>query len=169
MFITLYIKLMLKYRITAVLKDETDIIASIASSLIGRALIQVIMYVEIFKTDVIVFIGGVIICFTSDWPINLHLQVTNWPYIFVDQSQFSDPDFISGTHQRENVQFAMTKNISFIYSPVQSNLYIKATHFKETRKCGLYEQLPFIYRLELYALFINGINETSLCRQPFVI
>jgi hypothetical protein len=24
----------------------------------------------------------------------------------VDQGQFSDPDFINGTHQRENVQFA---------------------------------------------------------------
>jgi hypothetical protein len=24
----------------------------------------------------------------------------------VDQGQFSDPDFISGTHERENVQFA---------------------------------------------------------------
>ena len=31
-----------------------------------------------------------------------------------------------------------------------SNLYIK-----NTRKWGLYEQLPFIYRLKLYALFIN--------------
>jgi hypothetical protein len=34
------------------------------------------------------------------------MRVTNWPYIFVDQGQFSDPDFISGTHQKENVQFA---------------------------------------------------------------
>jgi hypothetical protein len=34
------------------------------------------------------------------------MRVTNWPNIFVDQSQFSDPDFINGTHQRENVQFA---------------------------------------------------------------
>jgi hypothetical protein len=30
----------------------------------------------------------------------------NWPNILVDQGQFSDPDFISGTYQRENVQFA---------------------------------------------------------------
>ena len=44
------------YRITAVLKVETDIIASIAASLTGRA---VMMYVEIFKTDVIVFIGDI--------------------------------------------------------------------------------------------------------------
>jgi len=27
-------------------------------------------------------------------------------HIFVDQGQFSDPDLISSTHQRENVQFA---------------------------------------------------------------
>ena len=33
------------------------------------------------------------------------MRVTNCPNIFVDQGQFSDPDFISGTHQRENVQF----------------------------------------------------------------
>ena len=36
----------------------------------------------------------------------LHMRVTNWPNIFVDQGEFSDPDFISGTNQRENVQFA---------------------------------------------------------------
>jgi hypothetical protein len=29
-------------------------------------------------------------------------------HIFVDQGQFSDPDLISSTHQRENVQFADT-------------------------------------------------------------
>ena len=40
------------------------------------------------------------------WPISLCMGVTNWPNIFVDQGQFIDPDFISGTHQRENVQFA---------------------------------------------------------------
>jgi hypothetical protein len=34
------------------------------------------------------------------------MQVTNRPNIFVDQGQFSDPDFISGTHQRKNVKFA---------------------------------------------------------------
>lgn len=27
--------------------------------------------------------------------------------IFMDQSQFSDPDFISGTHERENVQYKL--------------------------------------------------------------
>ena len=41
-----------KYRISAVFKVETDIIASI-----GRAAILVIMYVKVFKTGIIVFIG----------------------------------------------------------------------------------------------------------------
>ena len=43
---------MLKYRITTVLKGNTDIIAGIATSLTGQAVILlVIMYVKIFKTD----------------------------------------------------------------------------------------------------------------------
>jgi hypothetical protein len=61
---------------------------------------------SVFKTDVNVFIGDVIMCFTSDWLINLHMRVTNWLNIFVDLGQFSDPDFISVTHQKENVQSA---------------------------------------------------------------
>jgi len=32
----------------------------------------------------------------------------------VDQCQFTDPDFISGTHHRENVQFADNKKILFL-------------------------------------------------------
>ena len=40
------------------MKVETDIITSITASLIGRAVILVIMYVEIFQTDVIVFISN---------------------------------------------------------------------------------------------------------------
>jgi hypothetical protein len=95
-----------KYRIIAILKVETDIIANISASPIGRAGIFVIMYVKAFKTDVIVFICDVIMCFTSDWPINLRMRVTKWPNIFVEQGQLHDPDFISGTHQKENLQFA---------------------------------------------------------------
>jgi hypothetical protein len=74
--------------------------------------ILVIMYVKIFKTGIIVFISDVKMCLMSHWQIIfyisqfLHMWVTNWPNIFVDQCQFSDPDFISGTHQRKNVQFA---------------------------------------------------------------
>jgi hypothetical protein len=93
------------YRITVILKVETDTIANTSVSPIGQAGISVIMSVDAFRTDVIVFTRHVI-CFTSDWPINLRMRVTNWPNIFVDQGQFSDPDFISCTHQRENVQFA---------------------------------------------------------------
>jgi len=40
----------------AVLKVETDIITSITASPLGRTAILVIMYVETFKTDVIVFV-----------------------------------------------------------------------------------------------------------------
>ena len=34
-----------------------------------------------------------------------------------------------------------------------------------TSKCSPHEQLPFIYMLKLYALFINGNNEAGLYRQ----
>ena len=45
------------YRIITVLKIETDIIVAIAASAMVRA---VIVFVETFKTDIIVFIGSVI-------------------------------------------------------------------------------------------------------------
>ena len=53
------------YRITAALKVVTDIIACIAASPLERAAILVIMFVETFKMEVIVFIGNVIMCLTS--------------------------------------------------------------------------------------------------------
>jgi hypothetical protein len=40
---------------------------------IVRARIYVMMSVEAFRTDVIVFISDVIMCFTSDWPIRTDL------------------------------------------------------------------------------------------------
>jgi hypothetical protein len=109
------------YRITVVLKVKTDIIASITVSPIERAVILVIMDVEIFKTSFIVFISEVKMCSNiTVWPIIfnisqfLHMRVTNGPYIFVDQGQFSDLDFISRIYQRENVQFAdKNKDVSF--------------------------------------------------------
>jgi hypothetical protein len=94
------------------MKVETDIIDSIASSPTKQAVILVIKYVEIFKTDIIVFSSDVKMCLMSHWPIIfnisqfLWMRVMNWPNMFVNQGRFSDPDFISGTHQRENVQFA---------------------------------------------------------------
>ena len=50
------------YGITSVLKIETDIVISIATSPIERAVIQVILFVETFKIDVVGFIGNVIMC-----------------------------------------------------------------------------------------------------------
>ena len=59
------------------------------------------MYVEIFKTVFDVTL-------TNNFQYQgqfLCMRVTNWPNIFMDQGQFSDPDFIIATRQRENVQF----------------------------------------------------------------
>ena len=39
-----------------------------------------------------------------DYLAHASYELTN---IFMDQSQFSDPDFISGTHERENVQYKL--------------------------------------------------------------
>jgi len=134
-----------KYRITSVLKVETDIISSISVSPIWRAVILVIRSVDTFKSDVIVFIGDVM-CLTSDWPINLHMPVTNWPNIFVDQSQFSDPDFISGTHQRENVQFANKSGL--LYLLMQDLLYL--CHMIIVQKCvTLSRKGLWCYRMQM--------------------
>ena len=73
-----------------ILKVETDNIANTAASPIVQAVIFVLISVEAFRTDVIVFIGDIIMCFTSDLQINLLMWATNWPNIFVDQGQFSD-------------------------------------------------------------------------------
>jgi hypothetical protein len=48
------------YIITAVLKVEADVIAHITASPTRQAVILVILYVMTFKTDVIVFIGSII-------------------------------------------------------------------------------------------------------------
>ena len=47
-----------RYRITTALKVETDIIASIEPSLIGRAVILVTMYVERFKKKLLTLLEG---------------------------------------------------------------------------------------------------------------
>jgi hypothetical protein len=53
------------YRIMSDLKIETDIITSIASSLIERAVILVMMYVATFITDIIILISNTIMYSTS--------------------------------------------------------------------------------------------------------
>ena len=52
-------------RITAALKVVTEMITSILASPIRRAAIVMVMYVETYKTDIIVFICNAIICLTS--------------------------------------------------------------------------------------------------------
>ena len=64
-----------KYKGMTVIKIKTDIIAA---SLIEQA---VIMYVETFKTDVIVLIDNFIICLTSHWPMFFSSRVN--PLILV--------------------------------------------------------------------------------------
>jgi len=54
-------------RITVVRKVETDIIASIAASLIVPTMI---MNVKALKTDLFVFISDVIMFLVSHWPIS---------------------------------------------------------------------------------------------------
>jgi len=49
------------------MKVKTDIFVSIAASLIWQAVMLFIIYVKTFKTDVIVYIGNVIMCLTSHW------------------------------------------------------------------------------------------------------
>ena len=57
-----------------VIKDETDIITIIAASLIGQA---VIMYVKIFKADVIGLIGKIILCLMSHRPMIFRIRVSS--------------------------------------------------------------------------------------------
>jgi hypothetical protein len=68
---------MSKYGITAVLKEETSIIASISASLIGRVVMLLIMYVAIFKTGIIVFI-----CIKRHIMIMLHHTDRYFPLLY---------------------------------------------------------------------------------------
>ena len=52
----------------------------------------------------------------------LHMRARNWPNIFVDQGQFSDPDFISGTHQREKFTRNNPKNFAPL-SAIEKNIW----------------------------------------------
>ena len=61
-------------RITAILKVETDIIASIAATSRGLAVMLVMIYVMIFITGVIVFIGDIDMWLTSHLPIMFNIS-----------------------------------------------------------------------------------------------
>jgi hypothetical protein len=71
------------YRIRAIFKVETDIITSIAASMIERVGILVIMLFEILKTDVNVFIGN---------DIMYMYMTSHWLIILSIKSQFFDTD-----------------------------------------------------------------------------
>lgn len=74
------------------MKVETDIVSSIVTSPTGRAVIVRIMYGETLKTDVIVFIGNVIMTLTSNWLVIFSIRVR------------VDTDNITGWDQKENAQ-----------------------------------------------------------------
>ena len=57
---------------------ETDIMASLAASPIGQAVILVIMYVETFKTVAIIFIGNVKMHLMSRWLIIFSIRVSSF-------------------------------------------------------------------------------------------
>lgn len=57
------------------MKVETDIVSSIVTSPTGRTVIVRIMYGETLKTDVIVFIGNVIMSLTSNWLVIFSIRV----------------------------------------------------------------------------------------------
>ena len=112
----------------AVLKVETDIITSITASLTGLAVLLVIMYVEIFKTGVIVFIVDVTLTDNFQYQSHLfHMQVTKWPNIFVDQgpsAEFSDKDFITvhikGKMSNLPIKYNINDNFFRQHSPLIS-------------------------------------------------
>jgi hypothetical protein len=93
------------YRITAVLKVETDIIVSISVSLVGWAMILVIMYIKTFKTVIVFFICDVFMDLMTQHPCYIHYDGTdNFPLISPrdivsineHESQFIDTDNIPG-------------------------------------------------------------------------
>ena len=81
------------YNNWAIKLEGRDIITSIAESLIRRAVILVIAYVEIFKTDTIVFIGNVVMLLMSHWETD-NLQI---------QSKSLDTDNIHYWDQKKNL------------------------------------------------------------------
>jgi hypothetical protein len=58
-----------------VMKIEIDIIFSVASSLIGKAVVLVIMYVKTFETVVNVFIYNVLMCLASHRQIIFNIRI----------------------------------------------------------------------------------------------
>jgi hypothetical protein len=103
----------IEYSITVVMKVETYIIASIPASLIGQAVILVIMYLKSYKIAIITFNGIVIMCL---------MLMSHWLIVVsIDQSQLADTDNIIRWYQMQNVQITnkycqqMITNQEFLY------------------------------------------------------
>jgi hypothetical protein len=137
------------------------------------------------------FIWDVKMCLQSHWPIIFTSvsscacrSVMNWPNIFVNQGQFSDPDFICGTHPRQHVQFAdkaiyqrnrtrQRKTIYIIWSC--QIVYLKEKKPKETEEIHWYitrsSQKPAITDLIHKGNINANTNMKSLseCFKPNVL
>ena len=90
------------------MKVETDIIANISVSSIGWAVINI---VQTFKTNVIVIIDNIIICFCGHTDRWLSISESHWPMI-VNISQSLDIDKYHYWNQKKNV-YATDKKNSF--------------------------------------------------------
>jgi TRAP-type C4-dicarboxylate transport system permease large subunit len=99
---------LIRYGITSVMKVETDIIANISVSSIGWAVINI---VQTFKTNVIVIIDNIIICFCGHTDRWLSISESHWPMI-VNISQSLDIDKYHYWNQKKNV-YATDKKNSF--------------------------------------------------------
>jgi hypothetical protein len=114
-----------KYRITTVLKVETDIISSIAASPIGWAMILLIIYVKIFKTGVIVFISDVKICLSSHLPIIfkisqfLRMRVTNRAIFFLWIKVSLVIQTLSAVHIKRKMSNLPRSIVIIIHVPVE--------------------------------------------------
>ena len=110
-------------RVTTVLKVETNIITSITASLITAK-----MYVEIFKTDIIVFIGNVIMCLMSYWPIIFNTFIATDNMTLWDQKknvQITDKKIYSETWVNRNT---VHSDLNF-KSPVFSLIIFVKNHW----------------------------------------
>jgi len=81
----------------------------------------VIMSVEAFRTDIIVFISDVIMCFTSDWLINICMRVTNWSNILWIKVSSVIQTLSAAHHQSKIVKFAEKQIDWYIDSCLKSS------------------------------------------------
>ena len=106
------------------LKVDTDIIISIAAS-------PTVMYVEIFKTGVIVFIGDIKMCLTSHWRIIFNIRVSS-----------------CACELRTDLIFLWIKVSSVIQTLSAAHIKGKISKYRKQNQCCnfyLFQQIPFCY------------------------